>query len=654
MKKKLLLILSLSLSYFGYSTTTTVTTTNDTGIGSLRDAVTNAVSGDTITFSPNLIASGNATITLTSGEILFTTDLTIIGLITATDTLFVSGNNSSRVFDITGNIATLDKMAIINGVPSTSGGGGVFSRSNLTIKNSIIKNCHTSGFGGYGGGIYSLDSSLTLINTTVKGNSSIIYGGGIYLNRSSLAITNSQIIENNCFSSGSVYGGGISAANSSVVITDSDISNNSATSTAINNGYHNASGGAINATNSSITITNSTINENSLSSNNNIYGAGIYCFDNCNLSIDSSTISENFATAGLYSYGGGIYSRADLSITNSTISKNSITSTRSNSHAQGGGIYNFSNSGSSKTITNSTINENSAISDSSSATGGGIYSQGVSLTVTNSTINNNLVSAPLSYSSGGGIYFYSSSPTITLTLAHATIATNTVTASPTFYSHGGGVFAQGGVSLTNSTVTNNTVTDNGGGLFVSGTLTIGSSIVALNNSLVNISTSNPTNNGYNILDDVPSWAVVSDQTNIDSASLKLGVLQNNGGATETIMPGLGSVAIDMGNPSDMTDAQNGAIVATRDVGAAEYIAGNTTNMKEIQKQNINLYPNPTAGIINFNTTEKIKLITVLNSSGKLIGKYKTNQIDLSSLPNGIYVSRIETENNHFVKRFIKQ
>ena len=74
-----------------------VTTTADNGAGSLRSALlaANAVSGaDTILFS----SSVHGTITLTSGELSITDDLTIAG--PGADRLSVSGNDASRVFHI--------------------------------------------------------------------------------------------------------------------------------------------------------------------------------------------------------------------------------------------------------------------------------------------------------------------------------------------------------------------------------------------------------------------------------------------------------------------------------------------------------------------------------------------------------------------------
>src|SRR5437016_3576332 len=70
MKKFILLTVTL-LSWPGPAAM--VTSTADDGLGSLRSAIANAAAGETITFGIT------GTITLTSGELLITNDLTIAG-----------------------------------------------------------------------------------------------------------------------------------------------------------------------------------------------------------------------------------------------------------------------------------------------------------------------------------------------------------------------------------------------------------------------------------------------------------------------------------------------------------------------------------------------------------------------------------------------
>ena len=109
-----------------YAATFTVTNTNDSGAGSLRQAILDANTNnenDTINFDPAVFNTPQ-TIVLTTGELLITADnssgttktLTLNG--TGANLLRISGNHHSRVFRI-GSFA----QAVIDGVKVTDGNG---------------------------------------------------------------------------------------------------------------------------------------------------------------------------------------------------------------------------------------------------------------------------------------------------------------------------------------------------------------------------------------------------------------------------------------------------------------------------------------------------------------------------------------------------
>src|SRR6478672_844716 len=86
---------------------TTVTNTNNSGTGSLRQAIIDTATGGTITFDPAL----TGTITLSSGDLVITNkNLTIQG--PGPNVLSINGNNASRVFTITGATVTLSGLTI--------------------------------------------------------------------------------------------------------------------------------------------------------------------------------------------------------------------------------------------------------------------------------------------------------------------------------------------------------------------------------------------------------------------------------------------------------------------------------------------------------------------------------------------------------------
>ncbi len=254
---------------------------------------------DTIDFD-GLLSGG--TITLTSGELQITDDLTINGL--GAENLTVSGNNASRVFnvddgDFDNNIdVVIDGLTIADG--STNGsGGGIFTEENLTVTQSTISGNTAEGSGG---GI-SNAGNLTVANSDISGNTAGAVGpfdggGGIYsFIYGDLTVTDSTISGNTAGT-----GGGIRAYDF-VKITNSTISDNT--------------GGGIDVSaalplSTDLTVVNSTISGN--------IGDGIFASDDGSQSVVviNSTISGNTGNGvrfGPYTYGS--------EVVNSTISGNS-------------------------------------------------------------------------------------------------------------------------------------------------------------------------------------------------------------------------------------------------------------------------------------------------------------------------------------------
>ncbi|MCB8927384.1 MAG: CIA30 family protein [Ardenticatenaceae bacterium] len=225
----------------------TVTNTDDSGPGSLRQAIKLVASNGLVLFDPSLAGS---TITLTSGPLVVNNKTVTIDA-SAAPGVTVSGGGVDRVLvvEATGN-ATINGLTLADGY-GWQLGGGVINNGTLTLDHvTVTNNTMATDAGDYwqgGGGIYSGDgATLNLIDSNVANNTAAWSGGGVY----SFFNTTTNIVRSTI--SGNVsndVGGGIRALGD-VEIVNSTISGNTAT------GWH---GGAIFLTDGDLTITNATI-----------------------------------------------------------------------------------------------------------------------------------------------------------------------------------------------------------------------------------------------------------------------------------------------------------------------------------------------------------------------------------------------------------
>lgn len=297
-----------AIAMYANAATFTVTNTDDSGPGSLRQAISDA-NGSPFNDSIDFALSGcPCVITLTSGELSITNNgsVTING--PGAGQLSVSGNNASRIFFINTGAG-----AVINGITVTGGNyngsaGGIDNRGTLALTDSTVSG--NSGY--YGGGIYN-EGTLALADSTVSDNSGVV-GGGIF-SKGMVTVTNSTVSGN----SADWGGGGIfNTEFGSATITNSTVSQNLST-------YHG--GGVFNTDNGTVTITNSTVSQNSSDQ-----GGGVYNAANGITTMTNSTVSQNSAN-----WAGGIYNTENgiATITNSTVSENSANSA--------GGVMNWDN-----------------------------------------------------------------------------------------------------------------------------------------------------------------------------------------------------------------------------------------------------------------------------------------------------------------------
>jgi beta-glucanase (GH16 family) len=225
-----------------------VTNLDDSGEGSLRDALGRIADGGTIAFDPGLVGG---TLTLTSGELVVDRSVTIDG--SAAPGLVLSGAGVSRVLRVTaGAIVSANDLVIADGVGLLQGGGvqnfGTLHLSRVTVRDNSVPNTAATFFEYGGGGIYNgTGATLTLTDSTVVGNSTANQpGGGVYgFFLSTITVTRSTINGN---VAGDVAGGLRTLGD--LTVLNSTISGN------ISTAWH---GGGLFATDGSVTISHSTI-----------------------------------------------------------------------------------------------------------------------------------------------------------------------------------------------------------------------------------------------------------------------------------------------------------------------------------------------------------------------------------------------------------
>src|SRR6516165_7754129 len=334
------------------SSTFVVNSLTDIGTGSgftgdirycIAQADQSANAGSTITFSAALTGS---TITLTQGELLISDAMTITG--PGATSLAISGNNSSRLFDVASvGSLTLENVTLTGGLAQGTGaaaeGGAIYSSGTLALSGVTVKSNEALGSNGAfgiavplaaggnganacGGGIYVAGGTVTLTNDTLSSNKAVGGNGGT-------GATSSGVLFGPGGNGGAGSGGGLYVASGSVTLTNDTLSNNNAmggnggaggnngtamaTSGVLSYDYGNGgagSGGGLYLAGGSVTLTN-----NSLSNNQALGGSGgAGGFDPAPFTFRGGAGGNG--GAGL---GGGMYAAGgSVTLTNDTLSSN--------------------------------------------------------------------------------------------------------------------------------------------------------------------------------------------------------------------------------------------------------------------------------------------------------------------------------------------
>jgi len=519
-------------AYDGVLATLTVTNVNDSGIGSLRDAIGNAQSGDTIKFASTL---ANKTITLTSGQLTVNKDLTIDGGDAAG--LTISGNNTNRVIfvpylGVTKNV-TLRNLTFADGFTQDRGGAIETERQiNLNIDNSQFHN----NIAGSGGAIETGAQSTIIVtnskfdnNQAKPQNSSIITpwdgAGAIRVHSlSNLTVKNSEFTNNK-----GTTGAAINSLGSNLTIEGSTFVNNDSTSGRLFGEF--GQGGAILTDGASLRDNGATSGE---------------------IIIRDSIFEGNKAAGGGgagFLYG---YSPDRIIIEGSSFVNNSTVDNDLGENGLGGAIR---HGGSELEIKNTTFANNQAMRQ-----GGGVWTDDSPLSISNSTFSGNQASRPPEVNSG--------------------------------FAGGGGAMAfSGPAEIVNTTIANNYAGHVGGGIFGGDQATVKNTIFYNNeagNGLIQHHTTTELNDGGGNIQ-YPNKETTNDPNdnnataNITIADPKLGPLEEiNGRLIHPLLEG--SPAINAGTDTNAptTDQLGQSRVGQVDIGAYEFTDTTTTNPPEGQ------------------------------------------------------------------------
>jgi hypothetical protein len=266
-----------------------VTNTNDSGAGSLRQAIADAEANggpDNVVVQPGLgTIHATSPIAWISGGAL-----TIEG----NDVVVDFGGANTGFMDNTDEDLTIDSMTItgVGGLSDDDAGAVVAEGGNVTLgKCTITGNNVSSNDGDFAGALLSEGGTVTVNACTITGNTA--HGtedagdgaGGILSEGGNVTVSNSTISGNTVVADGDA-GGGIDSEGGDIIITGSTINCNSAT------GGGDAAGGILNEGGESFTIRTSDIIGNVATSSDGEAENSILSFPSDPV-INDSTVSDD-------------------------------------------------------------------------------------------------------------------------------------------------------------------------------------------------------------------------------------------------------------------------------------------------------------------------------------------------------------------------
>lgn len=176
------------------------------------------------------------------------------------------------------------------------------------------------------------------------------------------------------------------------------------------------------------------------------------------------------------------------------------------------------------------------------------------------------------------------------------------------------------------------------------------------NTLPTVSSTFPSQVNVNSASVIDLKTIVSDEDNLSSAIVKSIKSNSNPSVVsavinandELVLTPLASGIADI----KISFNSNGKVVEkTLTVNSTT----STLATAEVKKIEFSIYPNPVTDILTIKTQEKILNVAVYDASGKVVNTQLNNgQINVSALPNGVYILKAVTDKGVYQQKLIKK
>jgi hypothetical protein len=176
------------------------------------------------------------------------------------------------------------------------------------------------------------------------------------------------------------------------------------------------------------------------------------------------------------------------------------------------------------------------------------------------------------------------------------------------------------------------------------------------NTLPIVSNTFPSQVNVNSASVIDLKTIVSDEDNLSSAIVKSIKSNSNPTAVSAIINAndelvLTPLTSGIANITISFDSNGKVVEKTLTINSIL----STLATSEVKKIEFSIYPNPVTDILTIKTQEKILNVSVYDASGKLVNTQLNNgQINVSMLPNGVYILKAATDKAVYQQKLIKK